>query len=670
LSWSKFKNLRFTDLLLFGAALPIIVYSAILHEGRLTQDLHIIYLGIFSLLGLWLLGQLVTGTASPASRDGQILAASFLAFYLLCFLQLLFFLMGWGFTTHDPYGTYKALPLVWAHLLLFLFFYSTFRSPAVIKNFLNCIFALAATLAFLGLLQDIIPNVWRKNMFFVTKINFDFYGTFFSNDRFAFFLNLILPFAAATTLWELMTRYSWKRPLATALHILRRPLALKIVGVLIIGIATGWTGSRSGALAIGIVTSLMVLVFFLITWKRVPDKLGFLVTLLVLTAIAVPLLLSFTGVPNALKQVYWWYCRIADILTGNSSDPSYTERLLAYRSILPAIAAHPIFGFGLGSFQAAFPAFKSPLLGQATWNHAHNEYLELIFETGLAGLTLLILFPFLLLLRKVRTIFRTSTRVSSEQLILIISILGGLLTAGIHSGSDFSLKYSTCMMIFLSLGAALFATVGFPISTTQTAPSRPDRLFYLSLLLVTILNVVAFELPFQAAQKTRLLAQAVQLDPLDPQYRLELLKESLSYGSNTFDQHEFLEKKIVQISPKASTYAAIAELLGQRGFIDETFFVKASEYYKKAIELDPIENTYLLGFISDQLRLAERAAGRNETPDLYLDSIKKTLNDRTAFEGTIGRDLKEAITKLIKQSPYQSARDQVLAMLSSDTQAH
>jgi O-antigen ligase len=45
---------------------------------------------------------------------------------------------------------------------------------------------------------------------------------------------------------------------------------------------------------------------------------------------------------------------------------------------------HPWLGTGLGSFETAYPRYRS-FPGDAVYDHAHNDYAEALAETGLVG---------------------------------------------------------------------------------------------------------------------------------------------------------------------------------------------------------------------------------------------------------------------------------------------
>ena len=72
---------------------------------------------------------------------------------------------------------------------------------------------------------------------------------------------------------------------------------------------------------------------------------------------------------------------------GDGTHPPEVEfraRLTAARDALGILRDHPGLGSGLGSFEAAFPRHMS-FATDLRWDHAHNDYAELLAETGLAG---------------------------------------------------------------------------------------------------------------------------------------------------------------------------------------------------------------------------------------------------------------------------------------------
>ena len=67
-----------------------------------------------------------------------------------------------------------------------------------------------------------------------------------------------------------------------------------------------------------------------------------------------------------------------------------SDRLPAARATLAMAADYPLLGAGAGSFRSVFPAYKGDALGNAYFEHAHNDYLEFLAEGGLVGLGLFV----------------------------------------------------------------------------------------------------------------------------------------------------------------------------------------------------------------------------------------------------------------------------------------
>jgi putative inorganic carbon (HCO3(-)) transporter len=69
------------------------------------------------------------------------------------------------------------------------------------------------------------------------------------------------------------------------------------------------------------------------------------------------------------------------------SDENFAivERLAHWQAAITMADAHPFIGVGLGNYEVAYPAYRVP-----SWpnplGHAHNDYLNLLAETGIVGL--------------------------------------------------------------------------------------------------------------------------------------------------------------------------------------------------------------------------------------------------------------------------------------------
>lgn len=125
----------------------------------------------------------------------------------------------------------------------------------------------------------------------------------------------------------------------------------------------------------------------------------------------------------------------------NLHDPA---RWLIHRDSLRMFAAHPLLGSGFGTFATAFPRYRVFYDGFFI-NHAHDDYLELLLETGLAGFAVGLWFLVVLYwegLRKLR-----AARISPPELIGAAA-LAGCTGLWAHSFMDFNLHIPANAALF------------------------------------------------------------------------------------------------------------------------------------------------------------------------------------------------------------------------------
>jgi O-antigen ligase len=140
----------------------------------------------------------------------------------------------------------------------------------------------------------------------------------------------------------------------------------------------------------------------------------------------------------------------------DTHDPA---RWLIHRDSIRMFAAHPFLGSGFGTFAAAFPRYRVFYDGFFV-NHAHDDYLELLLETGLAGFGVAMWFLVVLYREAFRNI--RSVRLSQATVISTAALAGctGLL---VHSFMDFNLH--------IPANAALF----YVLCTIATTPLGVGR---------------------------------------------------------------------------------------------------------------------------------------------------------------------------------------------------
>ncbi len=100
------------------------------------------------------------------------------------------------------------------------------------------------------------------------------------------------------------------------------------------------------------------------------------------------------------------------------------------------IKEFPVLGTGLGTYEYAFPKYKT-IKRQLLYDHAHNDYLELISNTGFAGFIIIIAGGAYYLIMVTRLFIRRRDPFVRG---ITIGCLGGISYIILHSLTDFNLQ--------------------------------------------------------------------------------------------------------------------------------------------------------------------------------------------------------------------------------------
>ncbi|TCJ39563.1 O-antigen ligase [Parafrankia sp. BMG5.11] len=138
---------------------------------------------------------------------------------------------------------------------------------------------------------------------------------------------------------------------------------------------------------------------------------------------------------------------------GTSFEDAQGSRPDIWRTTLRGIGQFWPAGSGLGTFTAVYRTFEDPdALGTKFINHAHNDYLEVLFEAGLAGAVLMVAVVGWWAARSVQ-VWRGGTEPSIWHRAASIVVGVGLL----HSLVDYPLRTPAVLMIACFFAAVLAA---------------------------------------------------------------------------------------------------------------------------------------------------------------------------------------------------------------------
>jgi len=141
--------------------------------------------------------------------------------------------------------------------------------------------------------------------------------------------------------------------------------------------------------------------------------------------------------------------RLSTISTNKHSEIANDIRLKINRDTLHMFAQRPILGWGLGSFESVYPQFRS-FYTNFLVDKAHNDYLQLLAETGLVGFAIMIWFLVAALRRALPKIRNWPSDVNGAVALVALIAISGIL---VHSLVDFNLEIPANALLFYVLCA-------------------------------------------------------------------------------------------------------------------------------------------------------------------------------------------------------------------------
>lgn len=296
-------------------------------------------------------------------------------------------------------------------------------------------------------------------------------GPFVHYGHFSQFVNLCLGAALGLLLMRLAEREVRREfvpgDLVADLGAPDRRLDVLCLGVLVLGaVAVALSRSRNG------VVSMLVgaaLAGWLLHRTRVVRGGGWPMLGLLAAALLVLMVWGFDPVYERLQTL--------------GEDDVYNFRLAIAADAWRAFAEFPLVGVGQGAFDAVFPMFDSSVRpGRA--EHAENQYLELLVETGVVGFGALAVvgaaigLPWLGRLKAVRT----------PGDVALFGLVLGVVAVLVHATSDFGLRIPA---VAVTMAVCLGAVVGQTGQQVGAAGARVLAVVALGLAAVVLAGLPA-----------------------------------------------------------------------------------------------------------------------------------------------------------------------------------
>jgi O-antigen ligase len=246
------------------------------------------------------------------------------------------------------------------------------------------------------------------------------YGPYVNHNHYAGLMEMLVPIPLVLSLTHLAS--SRTRALAAT-------AAAVMVGTIFL------SGSRGGMIAI--VAELVILAALLFKQKRglhTRTAIGIGVFMLVVVGF-----LTWLGGSELARRIG----------TVGMSHAEITNdiRIAIDRDGFQMFLRKPILGWGLGSFPVVYPQFRT-FYTNFFINQAHNDYLQLLVETGLLGFGSMLWFLLTIYTRAVKKIANWTGEISAATTLACVLGLSGIL---VHSAFDFNLQIPANAALFYVL---------------------------------------------------------------------------------------------------------------------------------------------------------------------------------------------------------------------------
>jgi O-antigen ligase len=406
---------------LFVPSICALLFFAILAFGAVDEWSTFVFEAGTAILFLLWTGQQISSGQLRLAKNPLYLPA-------LCFFALILVQLAFGISAYPYVTKYELLQYV-SYGMLLLIATECIQREGAREKFGSVLIAFGVAYAFYALAQDLTSS-GKLFWFYTPRFHGSIFGSYINHDHYAGLMEMLVPFPLVIAMGRMVS--GAKRVLVAFCSVL---MATTLV----------LSGSRGGMLCFSFE---MIAFVALSLYQRRNGKIA-LGTFAVCASVLG--FLIFLGKGNIL---------------GRLGELGPDMRLKIARDCLKIFAQKPVLGWGLGTFPTIYPSFRS-FYTNLFVNQAHNDYAQLLVETGLLGFGLMLWFVF----RLYRYGFPTSRRWEFKwDGAVSLAALIGCTALLLHSLVDFNLHIPANAALFYVLCAL---AVSRPRSTSlKREPSR------------------------------------------------------------------------------------------------------------------------------------------------------------------------------------------------------
>ncbi len=450
------------------------------------------------------------------------------------------------------------------------------NSSEKIKKAVTILSYFGGLYAFLGLLQVVAPSqrmLWLLQRW-PDRTSHPF-ASYINGNHYSGFVVMLLPLAISG--FYLLAPHSsygsWRQKV---LDLASNPRASMHIysglSAILIAVSVFFSLSRGGILSmLAALVALFILLFFRLKDRQ---KLTTIIPMLILI-VGLTTLLGWEPILERFGRVF------------NSTGQLNDLRPVFWRDSLQLIRDFPILGSGHGSFIDSYQAYQSRSFGHNVARHAHNDYLEILTDTGFFGLLVIACFLFVLLRKTWKEWQKRHNRTARY---LYCGTLAALVAPLSHAVTDFNISIPPNGALFFFFCGLLVATANVRSSQSRAVPQsrhwgkvKTGSIAFAVLALTTAMTL--FNGGTLLAQHHFSTFDTQHIEGLEPALRIPAFGLEETSSSERYSQLQAAS----YYAPFESDYRfAQSIFLTAEGSMD-----KANTAITKAIKLRPFSSAYL-----------------------------------------------------------------------------
>jgi len=321
----------------------------------------------------------------------------------------------------NSYTTKEKLLLYLSYTAFFIVVSNYLVARNQLKRYFWVIFAVGVIQSLIGIAQYISSGSTHPAS-----------GTYINPNHFGGLLILIIPFSLGYILY-LGQR---KRGGSNLVDIIRQA---KFSNQLLLFFATCLMGvglimSESRGALISVIAGIAIF-YVLLSWKK-KNRSG---TLFIAVFIAIIAIYSvWIGIDPVIEKF-------------SETSETLPKRTFIWLDTLSIIKDFPILGTGLGTYSLSFSLYKKVAHWPTIIQHAHNDYLELLSETGIVGFLLVTWGIVMFYKQALSKIVRNNSQNEPLRYYLLLGAISGSLGMMVHVITDFNFQIPANAFYFVFL---------------------------------------------------------------------------------------------------------------------------------------------------------------------------------------------------------------------------